>query len=60
MNLFFKRLLWPSLVLAMIELIYAHSQSHWLLVTAVFAVMNASMLVGLCLIVPRLARRPLP
>ena len=40
MNLFFEKLLWPSLVLVLIELIFAHSQPHWFLATLAFAIMN--------------------
>lgn len=47
MGLFFKKLLWPSLIFALIELIYVHSQPHWLILTLVFAVINALALLGI-------------
>jgi hypothetical protein len=50
MNLFFEKLLWPSLVLALIELIFAQSQPHWFLATLAFAIVNVIAFVGLALI----------
>ncbi|GEM_PF-3771372 len=51
MGLFFKKLLWPSLVVVLIELIYVHSQPHWLILTLVFAVINALALLGIRFVV---------
>lgn len=47
MNLFFEKLLWPSLVLVLIELIFALAQPHWFLATLAFAMLNAVALVVL-------------
>jgi hypothetical protein len=46
-ELYFKKLLWPSLVLVLIELIFVQSQPHWLLLTLGFALLNAAVLYGL-------------
>jgi hypothetical protein len=59
MDLFFKKLLWPSLVLALIELIFVQSQPHWLFVTLIFAILNALALLGLQ-VMPQPAARRLP
>jgi hypothetical protein len=40
MNLFFEKLLWPALVVVLMEVIFAASQPHWFLVTLAFAVIN--------------------
>lgn len=50
MNLFFEKLLWPSLVLVLIELLLAQSQPHWFLVTLAFAIINVIAFVALGLI----------
>ncbi len=50
MNLFFKKLIWPSLVLVLIELLFAQSQPHWFLVTLAFAIINVIAFVGFRLI----------
>lgn len=55
MEMFFRKLLWPALVLVLIELIFVQSQPHWLFVTLVFAIINAVVLLGLQYIAPRLA-----
>jgi hypothetical protein len=59
MELFFKKLLWPSLVIALIELIFVQSQPHWLFVTLIFAILNALALFSLRFIMPQPAARRL-
>jgi hypothetical protein len=53
LKLFFEKLIWPSLVVALIELLFAQSQPHWFLVTLAFAVINVVALVGIRLILLR-------
>jgi len=50
MNMFFEKLLWPSLVLMLIELLFAQSQPHWFLATLAFAIVNVIAFVGFSLI----------
>jgi hypothetical protein len=50
LKLFFEKLIWPVLVVALIELIFAQSQPHWFLVTLAFAIINVGALVGFRLI----------
>jgi hypothetical protein len=59
MELYFKKLLWPSLVIALVELIFVQSQPHWLVVTLGFAFINAAVLLGLQF-VPRPAPQRMP
>ncbi len=53
MNLFFEKLLWPSLVLVLIELLFAQSQPHWFLVTLAFTIINVIAFVGFRLLIKR-------
>jgi len=54
MNLFFDKLIWPLIVLVLIELLYAQSQAHWFLMTLAFAILNIIAFAGFRLIAPRL------
>ncbi len=53
MNLFFEKLIWPLIVLVLIELLFAQSQAHWFLTTLAFAIFNIIAFAGFRLIVPR-------
>jgi hypothetical protein len=59
MNLFFEKLLWPSLAISVVELIFAQSQPHWFLTTLAFATINIIAFVGFSL-VKRGSTAPVP
>jgi hypothetical protein len=52
-KLFFKKLIWPFLVVLLIELLFAQSQRHWFIVTLVLVFIDVLAVVGFRFIVPR-------
>jgi len=56
--LLFRNLFWPLLVLVLlIELLYAQSRPHWLIVVLSFAILNGVVFIGLRLFKPRVISR---